>query len=225
MTYRGERVWVLAHVLPWRLTAQVALLTAVLAGCSSGIIDSGPSSAGSSPFRDRMASLFYGASADATPQPLSGAADPNWDCPIVDIRTGASTLQTHAGRDASSGLRYQASIARVARECAVAGPTMTVKVGVQGRIILGQAGCPGQMEIPLRYALVREGPQPRTIVTKLHRFPVVIAEGQQNTPFLHVEEDISFTVPPRGDLENYVVYVGFDPAAPKEAPVKKRPSR
>jgi hypothetical protein len=171
-----------------------------------------------------MASLFYGSSNEVG-QPLASAADPNWDCPTVDIRTGASTLQINAGRDASAGLRYQASIARVARECAVAGPSMTIKVGVQGRVILGQAGGPGQMEIPLRYALVREGPEPKTILTKLHRFPVVVTEGQANTPFLHVEEDITFTVPRRGDLENYVVYVGFDPAAPKEAPTKKRPAR
>jgi hypothetical protein len=79
------------------------------------------------------------------------------------------------------------------------------------------------LEIPLRYALVREGPEPKTILTKLHRFPVAVAEG--NTPFLHVEEDITFTIPHRGDLENYVVYVGFDPAAPKEAPAQKRRSR
>ena len=174
-----------------------------------------------------MASLFgssESAQAAQAAQPLASAADPNWDCPTVDIRTGASTLQINAGRDAASGLRYQASIARVARECAVAGPSMTIKVGVQGRVILGQAGGPGQVEIPLRYALVREGPEPKTILTKLHRFPVIIAD-QSSTPFLHVEEDITFTVPRRIDLENYVVYVGFDPAAPKEAPAKKRPSR
>jgi hypothetical protein len=201
------------------------LLAAVLAGCSSGIIDTGPSASGSSSFRDRMANLFNSTSSSETAQPPANAADPNWDCPTVDIRTGASTLRVNAGREASTEtLRYQASIARVARECTVAGPNMTIKVGVQGRIIMGQAGSPGQMEIPLRYALVREGPEPRTILTKLHRFPVTVAEA--TTPFLHVEEDISFTIPRRGDLENYIVYVGFDPAAPKEAPSKKsRPSR
>ena len=204
----------------------VALLAAALAGCSSGIVNSGPSSSGGSGFRDRMASLFSGTPSVAAQaaQALADAPDPNWDCPTVDIRTGASTMQINAGRETSAAtLRYQASIARVARECTVAGPSMTIKVGVQGRVIMGQAGSPGQMDIPLRYALVREGPEPRTILTKLHRFPVAIAEA--NTPFLHVEEDITFTVPRRGDLENYVVYVGFDPAAPKEAPAKKRPSR
>ena len=221
MTHRGQSVGA-------RGVVTVALLAAGVAGCSSGIVDSGPTSSGGSGFRDRMASLFYGSSAESAQaqaaQSLADAADPNWDCPTVDIRTGASTMQVNTGREPSAAtLRYQASIARVARECSVAGPSMTIKVGVQGRVIMGQAGSPGQMEIPLRYALVREGPEPRTILTKLHRFPVAVSEA--NTPFLHVEEDITFTVPRRADLENYVVYVGFDPVAPKEAPAKKRPSR
>jgi hypothetical protein len=216
MTRRGWRV----RTRGARSAVPVIMLAAVLAGCSSGIVDSGPSASGSSSFRERMANLFNRTPANEAAQPLASTADPDWDCPTVDIRTGASTLRVNAGREETTEtLRYQASIARVARECAVAGPTMTIKVGVQGRVIMGQAGGPGQMEIPLRYALVREGPEPRTILTKLHRFPVTVAEA--NTPFLHVEEDISFTIPRRGDLENYIVYVGFDPAAPKEAPAKK----
>ena len=202
------------------------LFAAALAGCSSGIVDLGSASSGGSGFRDRMANLFYGASGESAQaaqaaQALGNTADPNWDCPTVDIRTGASTMQLNAGGEPSTGtLRYQASIARVARECVVAGPSMTIKVGVQGRVIMGQAGSPGQMEIPLRYALVREGPAPRTILTKLHRFSVPVAET--TTPFLHVDEDITFTIPSRVDLESYVVYVGFDPATQKEAPAKKK---
>ena len=98
---------------------------------------------------------------------------------------------------------------------------MTVKVGVQGRVIIGPAGGPGQIEIPLRYALVQEGPEPKTIMTKLYRFPVTIGDGQTSAPFLQIEEDLAFTVPRRDELENYVVYVGFDPGAAKEQPAKK----
>jgi len=223
MTYWGHSV----RSKGARTTAPILLLAVVLAGCSSGLIDSTPTSSGGSGFRQRMASLFgssESAQAAQAAQPMGNEADPNWDCPSVDIRTGASTMQVNPGREQTAAtLRYQASIARVARECTVAGPSMTIKVGVQGRVIMGQSGTPGQMDIPLRYALVREGPEPRTIVTKLHRFPVNVAEA--NTPFLHVEEDITFTIPRRVDLENYVVYVGFDPSAAREAPAKKRPSR
>jgi hypothetical protein len=196
-----------------------------LAGCSSVGLDSGGSSTGGSGFRDRMSALFSSTGSDAEAQALAVAsADPSQDCPVTDIRTGAATLRLAAGgaREVTSeNLRYQATIARLARECSVRGPTMTVRVGVQGRVVLGPAGGPGQLDIPLRYAVVHEGPNPKTIVTKLTRFPVVIADGQTNVPFLQVEEDLTFTVSSRANLENYVVYVGFDPAAVKEPPAKK----
>jgi len=200
-----------------------AMLAIAVAGCSSNLVDSAPAaSSGGSSFRDRMSSLFFGSPGTEAQALAANAADPNQDCPVADIRSGASTLQVNAGRDTSANtLRYQATIARLARECAVRGPTMTVKVGVQGRVVIGPAGGPGQIEVPLRYALVHEGPEPKTILTKFYRFPVTIAEGQGNVPFLHIEEDITFTVPSRGQLDNYVVYVGFDPAAAKEPPVKK----
>jgi hypothetical protein len=196
-----------------------------LTGCSSSRVDSAPAaSGGGSSFRDRMSNLFFGSPGTEAQALAVSAADPNQDCPVADIRSGASTLQVNAGTDNSPNtLRYQATIARLARECAVRGTTMTIKVGVQGRVVIGPAGAPGEVEVPLRYALVHEGPDPKTILTKFYRFPVNIADGQSNVPFLHIEEDITFTVPPRGQIDNYVVYVGFDPAsaAPKQPPAKK----
>ena len=58
--------------------------------------------------------------------------------------------------------------------------------------ILGPAGSPGQFEIPLRYAVVQEGPEPKTIVTKLKWFTVVIPPGETNVPFTQIEEQLSF---------------------------------
>ena len=49
---------------------------------------------------------------------------------------------------------------------------MTIKLGVQGRIILGPGGGPGQVDVPLRFALVEEGMQPKTIWTKFYQVPV-----------------------------------------------------
>ena len=36
-----------------------------------------------------------------------------------------------------------------------------MKVGIQGRVILGPSGRPGQIEVPLRIAVVQEGASPR----------------------------------------------------------------
>jgi len=46
--------------------------------------------------------------------------------------------------------------------------------------------------IPLRYAVVKEGVEPKTIVTKLHRIPVTIPPGQGNVAFSHIEDDLTF---------------------------------
>jgi len=204
--------------------ALAAFILIALTGCSSNPLDSSPSPSGGSSFRDRMNDLFFGSSGTEA-QALANTADPTQDCPVTDIRSGASTLAFNAARDPTpSTLRYQATIARLARECAVRGTSMTIKVGVQGRVVVGPAGGPGQIEVPLRYALVQEGPEPKTILTKFYRFPVDIGEGQSNVQFLHIEEDITFNVPSRGALNSYVVYVGFDPAAAREQPAKKTPA-
>lgn len=202
------------------------------AGCSSNSLDSASSpsaTAGGSDFRQRMNRLFFGPSSGEEAQALAPEGpDPMRECPAADIRSGASTMRIPLGPDTTvNTLRYQATIARLARECRVRGRTMTVKVGVQGRVVMGPAGTPGEVEVPLRYAVIQEGPEPKAIVTKLYRFPVALADGQGSAPFLHVEEDLTFPVPKGAELENYVVYVGFDTGALKESkpPPKKGRSR
>src|SRR5262249_58016460 len=75
------------------------------------------------------------------------------ECPGFDIRTGASTMNIAAKTaDATAGdLRYQLSFGQTARECAVQGASLIIKVGVQGRVILGPMGGLGKVEVPLRY--------------------------------------------------------------------------
>lgn len=208
--YRGVR-------RSWGHANWVALLAlgAAVAGCSS--ISSTTSSV-----TDRFTSLFSASPAGQTPTKVAGP-DPDLDCPTMDVRQGASTIQMKVsgkGPDAES-LRYQVTITRAARECAVVGTAMAIKVGVQGRIILGPAGGPGQIDVPLRMAVVREGVEPKTIWTKFNKIPVVVPSGQTNVPFTYVEENLSFPLPSPGELEAYVIYIGFDQNA-KEMPAKKK---
>ena len=176
-----------------------------------------------------MTTLFSGRPAPPANAEASAAAAQAMasdDCPTVDIRSGASTYAIGPpGADpTATTLRYQATLARTARECSVLAGTMTVKVGVQGRVILGPAGGPGQIEVPIRLALVQEGVEPKTIWTKAYRVPVTIPPGQANVPFVQIEEDISFPLPKPAELSAYVIYVGFDPALVKE-PEKKPPPK
>jgi hypothetical protein len=100
-----------------------------------------------------------------------------------------------------------------------------MKVGVQGRILLGPAGGPGKLDVPMRYAVVKEGPEPKTILSKYYKFSVAIPDGQTQVPFTHIDEDISYPMPPGSDIDSYVVYVGFDPIGEKPQPAKKPPAK
>jgi hypothetical protein len=146
-------------------------------------------------------------------------------CPPVDVRAGASTLTVPPGSSDALALRYQGSIGELARECNVSGGVMRMKVGIEGRVLVGPAGGPGQLDVPLRYAVVKEGPEPKTVVSKFSKIQIAIPEGRSNVLFTHVDSEIAFPIPPGLDIEAYVVYVGFDPVGDKQQPAKKPPAR
>ena len=149
------------------------------------------------------------------------------ECPSVDVRTGAATLMIGSkpgeGEPSALDLRYQGTIIRTARECQVNAGVMTMKVGIEGRVITGPAGGPGTVDVPLRIAVVQEGVNPKTIVSKFARMPVTVTGAVDRVTFTHVDPDISFPMPqPLADIDSYVVYVGFDPAG--APPEKKKPA-
>jgi hypothetical protein len=101
---------------------------------------------------------------------------------------------------------------------------MVMKVGVEGRIILGPQGTPGQITVPLRIAIVSQTPgQSKTILTKLILIPVTVASLDDNPSFTHVEDGLTFPMPASGDLDNYIVYIGFDPIAAQAQQRHERP--
>ena len=109
-------------------------------------------------------------------------------------------------------LKYQGTFVRAARECALVNNQMVMKIGVEGRIIIGPAGGPGLVQVPLRIAVVDEKvATSKLIVTKLIQIPVTVAPGQDGTNFAHVEDGLSFPMPSAAELDNYLVYIGFDP--------------
>ena len=175
---------------------------------------------------DKLGNWLFGKSSPPSNSNEPANTPAEVDCPGVAVRPGASTLAiTQPGVDAGPmTTRYQVSIAQTARECAALGGVMTIKVGVEGRVLLGPVGGPGQIDVPLRMAVVQEGPNPKAIVSKFYKLAVAIPPGQTNVPFVHVEQDLTFPMPRGADLDAYVVYVGFDPASlntKPERPVKK----
>src|ERR1041384_1067159 len=182
-------------------------------GCAAVLVLAASSHAHAQSITAKLGNWLFGtysAPADNNTQANTAA---EVDCPGVTVRQGASTLSiTQPGAEAGPmTTRYQVSIAQTARECAPLGSVMTMKVGVEGRVLLGPAGGPGQIDVPLRMAVVQEGPNPKTILSKFYKLAVAVPPGQTSVPFMHVEQDLTFPMPRGGDLDAYIVYVGFDP--------------
>ena len=117
------------------------------------------------------------------------------------VRNGASTWQVPRGTPAPI-FAIRRSLGQMARECAVLGDTMTIKVGVEGRVLVGPEGRAGSLAVPLRIALVQEGPQPKSIWTKFYSVPVNVPQGQTAITFTHVEDDLTFAIPPSKNLSS-----------------------
>lgn len=195
----------------------------VLAGAVAAALLASP--AGAQSISDKLNSWFFGGgSAPQQPGNTPDNAQTEIECPGVEVRAGASTLaiNTPGAESTPMNTRYQVTIAQLARECAALGGVVTMRIGVQGRVLLGPAGGPGQVDVPLRLAVVQEGPEPKPIVSKFARLTVAVPPGQTAVPFVHVEQDVTFPMPRGNLIEAYVVYVGFDPAPAKPAKPERK---
>jgi hypothetical protein len=122
------------------------------------------------------------------------------------------------GKPASgSELRYQATITRTARDCALGGGQVTARIGIQGRVIAGPGGAPASVDVPLRVAVVQDGVTPKTIFTKAYQTNVSMSTDS-SVLFSLVAEDVVYPVPAGNAGDSYVFYIGFDPQALKPEP-------
>ena len=199
------------------LVALLMVVAAVLAGCSSD-------------------SLKNASATDPKAAGVGGVPNTDVECPSMQVRNGASTWQTPPG-GSTTDLRYQASLGQMARECALLGDTMTIKVGVEGP---GAGRAQGRARQYRGTAPARTGagrPASEIDLDEILCGAGQFAAGQSGTPFTHVEDDLTFAMPPSKDITAYVIYVGFDPqglnarkkktpahkAAPKAQAKKKAP--
>jgi len=173
---------------------------------------------------------FFSTSSKAKTGEGGVTEDPNAaeiECPSIQVRSGAATLMIGSkpgeGEPAALDLRYQGTILRTARECRVTAGIMTMKIGIEGRVITGPAGGPGTVDVPIRLAVVQEGVNAKTILSKFVREQVTIEGGVNRATFTHIDPEISFPMPqPAALIDAYVVYVGFDPQGAQ--PEKKKPA-
>jgi len=218
-------------------------LTLCAAGCSSGGGGFGgpaapppATSASAAPpppapnLKDKIENFFTTSATTEAHPTTANQAQSDVDCPLIDIRQGAATLTIPPpppdGSNEAMSLKYEGIFVRAARDCKVAANQLVMRVGVEGRVIVGPAGGPGVVDVPVRIAIV-DAPagNPKTVLTKLIRIPVTLGPSDGSMNFTHVEEGLAFPMPPPSEIDNYIVYIGFDPiGAEQEDKGKLKPA-
>ena len=148
-------------------------------------------------------------------------------CPTINILPGTESQRVSApGTTGNQGLRYQYSLMNVGRECSLASNRVTLKVGVEGRVLLGPAGTSGHYDVPIRVAIFSEAQQ-KPVESKLFKVPVSIGAGQAGAPFNFVSDALTFAVL-QGKSTDYSIKVGFDAGkggGPGDAAAKPKHAR
>ena len=138
-------------------------------------------------------------------------------CPTIALLPGTESQRVMApGATGNQGLRYQYTLATVGRECTISGDRVSIKVGADGRVLLGPAGGAGRFDVPIRVAVFSEA-QGKPVESKLFRMGVSVPAGQASVPFQFVSESVVVRIPP-GRTNEYSIKVGIDGGAkPGEA--------
>lgn len=137
-------------------------------------------------------------------------------CPPVQIRVGTESLTVydkgHEGE--ATSVRYQAAIGKTARECHTVAGTLSIKLGISGRVVGGPKGAPGPLTLPIRIAVVKQFQAP--LSSQLVTVPVTLDPPDLASDFAQVVDQISVPVGP--DDRDLLIYVGFDEGKPKKPP-------
>ena len=196
--------------------AIAALLT--LAGCGGGsymgsLFGSGSSSSAQPVASGQPQAGAQAAAASGQPRDLA--------CPYVDVREGAAAHRVYAGQPSSASVRYQFSMGEIARDCRVAGNQLIIKIGVEGRVLLGPAGSPGSFTVPVTIA-VRDESSKAMVANRAYKVAANIAPGSANTTFAVVSDEIAVPLKSLAGNEDYQVFVGFDGASSAAGPQARR---
>lgn len=139
-------------------------------------------------------------------------------CPSVDVRDGAAVYRLTSGGDGPGDVRYQATFTEMARECFIEGNIFRIKIGLEGRVVVGPKGGAGTLTLPIRMAMIKGLNTP--VWSKLYKVavPVQVNGGA----FVLVENELSFPLPKPEELQAMEIYVGFDPKGDLVMDKKKR---
>jgi hypothetical protein len=151
--------------------------------------------------------------------PLAAADFTRGDyCPPVYIRAGTEAMSLYdKGHDADPDyVRFVGSIAKTARECHQDGDTLSIKVGVSGRVVAGPKGSAGSVTMPLRIAVTKQmssGKGP--FYSQLFNIKVSVSPPTLSADYSQVFDQVRVKIGP--DDHYLIVYVGFDEGKGKKS--------
>lgn len=181
--------------------AGVGALALILSACSMGNMFAPGNSSQSAQLQN----------SSATPQEISAASTNALpaiatECPEIKVRPGSEALFFYGKGKVGDprSLNYQAVIEKQSRNCVVSNGLITVKMGVVGRLLLGPSGNQTNVNLPLRFAVEREGV---AVFSERYEIPVAITPPSQAEEFVKVVENVD--IPYLGG-ERITIWVGFD---------------
>lgn len=200
MTDRGVRAVGAKRVV--KLSLAAALAGTMLAGCKT-TSEGGEVSQTEKSITERI--LFAN-----TKLPEQKEAVVDYGCPTASILDGTAAYRI--GGDTARGVSHQAAIHDIARECRAQGNVMHIKVGVQGRLLLGENGKPGTFTIPVRVAVRANG---QTVYSKLLPTSVTIPPSDTQAAFITIDESVNVPITAEDPASAYTILVGLDPQGAK----------
>lgn len=131
-------------------------------------------------------------------------------CPPVNIQPGTQSLSVYEDDEVSARtLRHQATIADTATECWVQDGLLTIKIGVRGRVLAGPKNVGGEIPLPIRVAVTRDGDS--VLYSEIHSIQSGLSDIETSVAWAKVIENIQ--VPDEGTLR---ILLGFDSGADDE---------
>ncbi|MDB5532286.1 MAG: uncharacterized protein JWO28_601 [Hyphomicrobiales bacterium] len=196
-----------------RLTGSLFALSAaaLLAGCASGTSDPA----------DMIGNLAARGAFGGSPAATAQAATPsetNVICPSTELKDGSAAYRVYNGAQTNDNVRYQYSMGDIARECRVAGGQILIKVGVEGKVLLGPAGQPSNFNVPV-FIGVRAEAGEKMLVSKVYSAAVTIPAGQTQGSFAIISDELAVPFTQENANDDYTVFIGFE--GPGKAPVQR----
>ncbi len=127
-------------------------------------------------------------------------------CPEVDIAEGGSAYRVGGADNAS--VQYQFNISDTVRECDPAGPGQaSIRIGIAGNLVIGQAGSPGTYSVPLRITVSDDAH--KQVYTKTYTIQAT-ADAMNSGQFRIVADPIEVPMPTLNLANVYTIDVAFE---------------